>query len=132
MAKRPLSITVISWILIADGSIAILTSLKPLSNPIAAQEIAEHRFLFLLILATRIYGILSAMLMLYGFNCARWLLVGWIGYHLILSGLDSFLQLFVLSLLFATILYFLFRPSAGKYFEARGRRRRVRIQRVQM
>jgi hypothetical protein len=54
--------------------------------------------------------------MLYGFNWARWLLVVWIGFHIILSALHSPLQLLVHSLLFAVVLYFLFRPQASAYF----------------
>jgi O-antigen ligase len=54
--------------------------------------------------------------MLYGFNWARWLLVVWIAFHVILSGLHSQFELLVHSLLFAVVLYFLFRPEASAYF----------------
>ena len=82
MNKRPRSITVISWIFIAFGSIALL----------------------------------CGMFMLYGFNWARWLLVIWLGYHVILSALHSLFELSVHSLLFTVVLYFLFRPPASTYF----------------
>ncbi len=54
--------------------------------------------------------------MLRASNWARWLLVIWMGYHIVLSVLHSPLQLFVHSLLFAVVLYFLFRRSASVYF----------------
>jgi len=54
--------------------------------------------------------------MLRGRNWARWLLLIWIAYHVILSGVHSLFQLVVHGLLFAVIAYFLFRPRASAYF----------------
>ena len=119
MNKRPRFITVISWIFIVFGSIALLTGLLPSVDTTAAQRIAElkgHWFVHL----ARILSILCGVFMLYGFNWARWLLVAWIGFHIILSVLHSPLQLLVHALLFTVILYFLFRPEASAYF--RGKR----------
>ena len=54
--------------------------------------------------------------MLRGRNWARWLLLIWIAYHVILSGVHSLSQLVVHGLLFAVVAYFLFRPRASAYF----------------
>ena len=64
----------------------------------------------------RILALLCGVFMLSGFNWARWLLVVWLGYHVILGALHSLFELSVHSLLFAVILYFLFRPPASTYF----------------
>jgi hypothetical protein len=116
MTKRPLSITVISWIFIAFGGIALLIALLPLADSAAAQRITENPFEFWLIQVTQILAVLCGVFMLYGFNWARWLLVVWVGYHLILSVMHSPLELLLHSLLFAVVLYFVFRPQASAYF----------------
>ncbi|MBO0721968.1 MAG: hypothetical protein J2P41_14180 [Blastocatellia bacterium] len=123
MSKRPLSLTVISWIFIAVGGIELINSLLPLVDPSAALRVADHPYEFWLTPLIEILAIGSGVFMLYGFNWARWLLVVWIGYHIILSVLHSALQVIVHSLLFAVVLYFLFRPEATTYFrELRSRR----------
>jgi hypothetical protein len=116
MTKRPLSITVISWIFIAFGGIALLIALLPLADSAAARRITENSFEFWLIQVTQILAVLCGVFMLYGFNWARWLLVVWVGYHLILSVMHSPLELLLHSLLFAVVLYFVFRPQASAYF----------------
>lgn len=119
MNKRPRTITVISWIFIAFGSIALLIGLLPSVNTTAAQRIAElkgHWFVHV----SRMLMVLSGVFMLYGFNLARLLIVVWIAFHIIISALHSPLQLLVHALIFAAILYFLFRPDASEYF--RGKR----------
>jgi hypothetical protein len=116
MTKRPLSITVISWIFIAFGGIALLTNLIPLADPSAAPRMAEHRFEFWLISVIQFIALICGVFMLYGFNWARWLLVVWVGYHIILSVRHSPLELLMHSLLFAVVLYFVFRSQASAYF----------------
>ena len=114
MNKRPRSITIISSIFMAFGGIALLTSL--LSPVDALRHIADHPFEYAPIYVARILAVLCGVFMLYGFNWARWLLVVWIGYHVILSALHSPLGLLVHSLLLAVVVYFLFRPQASAYF----------------
>jgi hypothetical protein len=117
MNKRPRSITIISWILIVFGSIALLTGLLPNVNITAAQRIAEfngHWYVHL----SRLVMVLSGVFMLYGFNWARWLLVVWLAFHVIIGILHSSFQLLVHSLLLVVVVLFLFRPAASAYFRA--------------
>ena len=116
MIKRPLSITIISWGFIALGSLAFLASLLPLIDSDAAQRLAGSPSERWLVPIIRMLAVLCGASMLYGFNWARWLLAVWIGYHLVLSALHSPLELMVHGLLFAVILYFVFRPQASAYF----------------
>jgi hypothetical protein len=115
MNNRPRSITVISWIFIVFGGIGFLASLVPYLDAAPAQRIAELTAHWMLHVA-RLAAVLSGVFMLYGFNWARWLLVAWIVFHLILSVLHSPLQLLMHSVLFAIVLYFIFRPQASAYF----------------
>jgi len=116
MAKRPLSLTVISWVFITIGGIALIRSLLPLVDPAAALRIADHPYEIWLIPLIQLLSLISGVFMLLGFNWARWLLVVWIGYHIIISFLHSTLEVIVHSLLFGVILFFLFRPRATAYF----------------
>src|SRR6266496_3008309 len=110
MNKRPLPITIISCIFIAVGSIAFLYHLAELK--------AQHPFKYELvwICFVRLLAVLSGVFMLRGFNWARWLLVVWIAYHVILSAFHSPLEVLVHTLLFVVVVYFLFQPRASAYF----------------
>src|SRR5262245_1346792 len=118
MTKRPTSITIISWIFIIFGGAAFLLSLRPLADSASAQWIAERPFEFLLIPVIQVLALLSGLFMLYGFNWARWLLVVWVGSHVIISAMNSAFELIVHSLLFVVVLYIIFRPPAGEYFRS--------------
>ena len=117
MNKRPSSITVISWIFIVFGSVALLSGLLPNVNTTAAQRIAELKGHWIVHLS-RMAMVLSGVFMLYGFNWSRWLMVVWLAFHVIIGILHSQFQLLVHSLLFVVVLYFLFRPAASAYFRA--------------
>ena len=120
MSKRPRSVTVISWIFIAFGSIALLTSLLPPVDAAAGQHIAEfrsqHPFQFAFIYVGPILAVVCGVFLLRGCNWARWFLVVWFGYNVIANVLQSPLRLLLPGLLFAVAVYFLFRPQATAYF----------------
>ena len=100
----------------AVGVIALLYHLLP-------QHIAEVRekrpveYGLVWVCFVRILAVLGGVFMLYGFNWARWLLVVWIGFHVIVGALHSPWSLLVHGLLFAVIVYFLFRPRASAFFQ---------------
>ena len=99
------------------GSVALISGLLPNANTTAAQRIAElsgHWYVHV----SRIVMVLSGVFMLYGFNWARWLLVVWLGFHVIIGVLHSSVQLLVHSLLLVVVVFFLFRPAASEYFRA--------------
>jgi len=112
MNKRPRSITVISWIFIAVGSIALLYHLTELK----ARYPFEQGLVW--VCFVRMLAILSGVFMLRGFNWARWLLVAWLAYHVVLSAFHSPLEVVVHGLLLGVVTYFLFRPPASSYFRS--------------
>jgi hypothetical protein len=113
--KRPRSITIISWLFIVLGSIGFLSSLLPYIDATSAQRLTEFKVHWIVYVA-RIAAVVSGVFMLYGFNWARWLLVVWMGFHIVLSILHSPLQLLMHSVIFAVLLYFLFRRQSSAYF----------------
>jgi len=122
MHTRPLSITVISWIFIAIGCLSLLIGLLHPVHGVPAQptdartahQLADQW----LVPAIHILAIVGGVFLLYGCNWARWLLVGWMGFHVILSAWHSPLALLVHGSVFAVVFYFLFRPPASAYFRA--------------
>lgn len=115
MPKRPRLITVICWLFIVLGTVSLLSSLLPYWNQTPAERIDELKAHWIVHLA-RTVAIVCGVFMLYGFNWARWLLVIWIGFHIIIGALHSPLQLVVHGLLFVVVLYIVFRPDANIYF----------------
>lgn len=117
MNTRPRSITIISVIFIVFGSIALLSGLLPIGGTTTAERVAElqsHWYVHV----SRIFMILGGVFMLYGFNWARWLVVVWIAFHIVIGALHSPFQLVTHVVVFSVILYFLFRPKASAFFRA--------------
>ena len=56
--------------------------------------------------------------MLRGHNWARWLAMAWIGFHVVVSGFDSFPAFAFHGVMFAVFAYFLFRKQAAEYFRS--------------
>ena len=68
------------------------------------------------IYAIRAAPIFCGVFMLYGRNWARWLLVVWIGFHIVIGFWHSLGAGLVHAGLFGVVLFFLFRPPASAYF----------------
>lgn len=110
MNKRPRSVTVISGIFMAAGVIGLAYHVTEFKT----QDPFQYDLLWVFFL--RLIAIICAVFMLRAGNWARWLLVTWIAYHVILSAFHSPPELILHSLLLAVVVYFLFRRSASVYF----------------
>jgi len=114
MNKRPLSVTIIGWAYIVMGAIgfayhfAEFKARHPLQPEIAWVELL------------RLIAIVCGVYMLRRHNWARWLALAWIAYHVILSAFHTLSELVIHSALCAVLAYFLFRPTATRYFRAAG------------
>jgi len=114
MSRRPLSITILGWLFIAVGGLALLyhiTELK-LQRPFNYQPA--------LVCFVRLLAIVGGAFLLHGNNWARWLLALWMAFHVVLSIFHSPVELGMHLLLFGVIGYFLFRPRASAYFRKTG------------
>ena len=106
--QRPGSITIISWLFIVFGTIALL------SGVVRGGDLASHWYVHL----SRFLQIVAGIFMLRGRNWARWLLVAWIAFHIIISALHSVGFLLMHVAIFSVILFFVFRRPASAYFKA--------------
>ena len=116
MRKRPLSITVIGWLFVAAGAVGLAY------HATEFRTTRPFQYDVLWVCLVRLLAILCGLLVLRGRNWARWGLLVWIAYHVILSAFHALSELVIHSVLFAVIAYFLFRPQASAYF--RGARTR--------
>ena len=112
MNKRPLSVTIIGCIFIAAGVVGF------------AYHVTDFRTLppleYVWVCLLRLLAILGGVFVLRGQNWARWLVLAWIAYHVVLSAFHSTFELAVHGVLFAVIAYMLFRPRATSYFRSAG------------
>ena len=115
MKQRPLSITIISWLFIVFGAIALVAGLWPIVHMNGAQLLTEFEKHWMVHLS-RSAQIVAGVFMLYGQNWARWLLVVWLAFHVIVGALHSPVHLITHALFLLAGLFFLFRPAAAAYF----------------
>lgn len=110
MNKRPRSVTAIGCIFIAAGVIGLAYH--------GAEFKARRAFDYdaIWVLLVRFLAIVGGVFLLRGSDWARWFLLIWIAYHVILSAFHSIFGLITHSLLFAIIAYFLYRPRVSAYF----------------
>ena len=110
MNKRPSSVTIIGYVFIAAGAIGLAYH--------GAEFKAQRPFDYdnVWVLLVRLLAILGGVFLLRGSDWARWFLLIWMAYHVILSAFHSMFELIMHSLLFAVIAYFLCRPRASAYF----------------
>jgi hypothetical protein len=118
MAKRPLAITIIGWLFIAVGTVALTYHLLPHHSAEPKSHSAiSHELAWILLI--RLLAIVAGIFLLRGSNWARWLLVIWMTYHIALSAFHSVSEVLVHTILFSIIGYFLFRSESCAYFEGK-------------
>ena len=109
MKPRPLSITLISYVFITAGVVGIIYHASELKD-VAIPEVS-------LVLFVRMVAIIGGIFTLRGANWARWLLVAWIIYHVILSFFHSTAELIMHFVLSIVVVVSLFHPKANTYFK---------------
>ncbi len=109
MTRRPLPVTVIACLLIVTGAVGLVYHLT---------EFQAHPFPtdLVWISLVRLLAIVAGVYLLRGRNWARWLALAWIAFHVVVSAFNSWFQVAFHGVLCAAFAYFLFRPSATRYF----------------
>ena len=110
MRKRPLSVTVISWLFVAAGTVGLAYHATEFKAGVPFQ------YDVFWVCLVRLLAILCGVSMLRGSNWARWLLLVWIAYHVILSAFHAVSELVIHGVLLAVIAYFLLRAQVSAYF----------------
>ena len=124
MIKRPLSITVIAWLLIFTGLMATINSTRILGDKQAMEILSHNPFLpvWLQLLVGYLGGAvggISAIGIFKGKHWARLLFAFWVplGLAIDLTASTPLLTpLIKIVALYAVEMFFLFRPKANQYF----------------
>jgi hypothetical protein len=113
MNRRPLSITLLSWLLIAVGVFGTASHFVEFrTHAPTPSELFWISFLGLL-------AVLAGVFLLRGANWARWLALAWMAFHVGISVFHPRLELIIHSALLVLFIWVLFRPAARVYFGAR-------------
>jgi hypothetical protein len=109
MRKLPLCVVLSGWLFIAAGVMGIVYHAGDFSAhpPVDAESIWT--------LLVRLLAIVGGVLVLRGVSRARWLLLGWMGYHVVISFMHSGLEVLIHCVLFAAVAFCLFGPRSSGY-----------------
>jgi len=110
MTRRPLSVTIIGCLFLAAGIVGLAYH--------AGEFTTDRPFKYELVLVcfVRLLAIVCGAFMLRGQNWARWGLLAWIAYHVVLSAFHSVFEFVIHGLLLAVVTWFLLRPRVSAYF----------------
>lgn len=113
MPKRPILVTLLSLLLIVMGTIGLVYHLREFRG------FSPFPLELVLISLLRILAIVSGAYMLRGANWARWLAIGWIAFHVVISYLNSWSEVAVHAGILAIFLLVLLHRSANEWFRGR-------------
>jgi len=110
MTKRPLSVTIIAWLFIIVGVVGLAYH----ATEFRAGGPFQYEVLWVCLV--RLAAIVCGVFMLRGKDWARWGLLVWLAYHVVLSAFHALSQLLTHAVLLGIIAWFLFRPHVSAYF----------------
>jgi len=114
MHKRPLSISIIGYLFVVVGIVGLTY------HATGFKGLRPFDYELVWVCLVRLLAILGGVFLLRGHNWARWLLIVWLAYHVVLSVFHSWPGVVMHSVLLVVIAYFLLRPQVSAYF-GRGR-----------
>jgi uncharacterized membrane protein HdeD (DUF308 family) len=110
--KRPLSITIISFLFILLGALTIIHAAWDLVNTEYRLTNLERHWM---IYVSGIAAIVGGAFLFKGHSWARWLLVVWMAFHIVVGALNGLVPLVTHVVIFSVIGFFLFRRSISSY-----------------
>ena len=110
--KRPISITILSWIYIVVGALSTAAHF----TEFRVQRPMLNEVVWITVLGAA--AIVAGVFMLQGRNWARWLALLWMATHVVISAIHPMRELAIHSVVFLLIACLLFRREARKYFNA--------------
>ena len=106
--KRPLPVTILGYLFIVVGLVGLVYHLF---------ESPPDRWI-VLISIVRIIAVVGGVFLLMGHNWARWLILAWLAFHVVVSAFHSLSESIAHVVLLMVVGYFLLRPPASKYFQS--------------
>ena len=106
--KRPFQVTMLGWLFIAVGILS--TTFHLLKSALDRWTVS--------ILLVGIIAIVAGVFLLRGARWARWLLLAWLAFHVVVSALNPLSDFIPHVVLLIVVGYFLLGPPASKYFQS--------------
>jgi len=106
--KRPWAVTVL-------GSLFIVAGLVGLFYHVAQEKLSWGLALILLL---RLLAVIGGIFLLLGHSWARWLTVGWLAFHVVVSAFHSMEQMAAHAVLLVIVTFFLFKKPEANYFRS--------------
>jgi len=106
--KRPLPVTILGCLFIVVGLVGFVYHLS---------ESPLDRWI-VLISIVRIIAVVGGVFLLIGHNWARWLMLAWLAFHVVVSAFHSLSESIAHVVLLIIVGYVLLRPPASKYFQS--------------
>jgi hypothetical protein len=122
MNKRPVSVTVIAWIILVSGALSLVTSAVMMKNPLTQELMAKSPIpvpvQYVMLFVGLLVSVISGIFMLKGANWARMLYIIWGAVGFLVSLLTSPIKLMLIPgfVVYAVFVFFLLRPKASAYF----------------
>lgn len=106
--KRPLPVTIIGFLFIVAGLVGLVYhfSESPLDHWIV------------LISVVRIIAVVGGVFLLRGHNWARWLVLAWLAFHVVVSAFHALSEFMPHVVLLMVVGYILLVPPTSKYFQS--------------
>ncbi|HVP53775.1 MAG TPA: hypothetical protein VMU45_02185 [Candidatus Eisenbacteria bacterium] len=108
MNERPISVTILGYLLIAMGTIGI------------AYHFAEFKSSrldeYIWVLLVRLTAIVCGVFLLRGSDWARWVAMAWIAFHVVISYFHSMQEVAFHAVVLVAFAVVLFRAAANRYF----------------
>jgi hypothetical protein len=106
--KRPLPVTILGGLFVVAGLAGLVYHLS---------EGPPDRGM-ILISIVRIIAVVGGVFLLLGHNWARWLMLAWLAFHVVVSAFHSLSECLAHIVLLIIVGYVLLRPPASKYFQS--------------
>jgi hypothetical protein len=106
--KRPFQVTMLGWLFIAVGILSTIYHL--LKSPLDRWTVP--------ILLVGTIAIVAGVFLLRGARWARWLVLAWLAFHVVVSALNSLPDAMPHFVLLLVVGYFLLGPPTSKYFQS--------------
>jgi hypothetical protein len=114
MLKRPHTVAVIGSLFVVTGIVGLVYHAHEFNLQ------APFRYDGIWVCLVRVLAIVFGVFTLRGRNWARWGLLGWMAFHVVLSAFHTPVELAVHGLLLGVIAYLLLRPQMSVYFGSPG------------
>jgi uncharacterized membrane protein HdeD (DUF308 family) len=105
--KRPFQVTMLGWLFIVVGILS--TTYHLLKSSLDRWTVP--------IVLVGIIAIVAGVFLLRGARWARWLLLAWLAFHVVVSALNSLSDALPHVVLLLVVGYFLLGPPTSKYFQ---------------